>query len=69
MMRQLSTIAAGMSLAVLAGAASSPDKYTVKIPDGLALAEVKGYESWEVVSASHPVGGPERTGICHRNPW
>jgi hypothetical protein len=51
-------IAAGVALGVLACAAlAAPDKYTVKVPDGLALSEVKGYETWELVSASHPVGG------------
>ncbi len=29
-----------------------PDKYTVKVPGGLAFSEFKGYESWQVVSAS-----------------
>jgi hypothetical protein len=41
-------------LAVLAGAAiSAPDKYTVKVPGGLAFAEFRGYEAWEVISLSH----------------
>src|SRR5215467_4833812 len=29
------------------------DKYTVKVPGGLAFSEFKGYESWEMISASH----------------
>jgi cytochrome P460 len=28
------------------------DKYTVKVPNGLAFAEFRGYESWQVVSIS-----------------
>jgi Cytochrome P460 len=44
-----------VSLAVLAtGAAiSAQDKYTVKVPGGLAFSEFKGYESWETISVSH----------------
>jgi hypothetical protein len=45
-----------VSLAVLAaGAAISAarDKYTVKVPNGLAFSEFKGYESWETISVSH----------------
>jgi hypothetical protein len=29
------------------------DKYTLKIPEGLAFSEFKGYETWQVVSLSH----------------
>jgi len=32
---------------------SAQDKYTVKAPDGLAFADFRGYESWQVVSVSH----------------
>jgi Cytochrome P460 len=53
-------ISAGITatLAVLAtGAAiSAQDKDTVKVPGGLAFSEFKGYESWQVISASN--GGP-----------
>ncbi len=45
-----------ISLAVLAsGAAISagPDKYTVKVPDGVAFSEFRGYESWPVIAVSH----------------
>jgi hypothetical protein len=31
----------------------SKDKYTLKVPGGLAFSEFKGYESWQVVSISH----------------
>ena len=33
--------------------AKSADKYTVKVPGGLAFSEFKGYESWETISVSH----------------
>src|SRR5262245_58665967 len=32
---------------------TGPDKYTVKVPGGLAFSEFRGYESWQVVSISH----------------
>jgi hypothetical protein len=45
------------AFALTAGwALSAPDKYTVKVPGGLAFSEFRGYESWEVVSVSQ--GGP-----------
>jgi hypothetical protein len=47
-----------VSLAVLAtGAAiSAQDKYTVKVPSGIAFAEFKGYESWPVIAVSEAGG-------------
>ena len=43
-----------VALAVLAtGAAiSAQDRYTVKVPNGLAFSEFRGYESWPVISIS-----------------
>ena len=43
-----------LALAVLAtGAAiSAQDKYTLKVPNGLAFSEFRGYESWQVISVS-----------------
>jgi len=32
---------------------STQDKYTLKVPNGLAFSEFKGYESWPVISLSH----------------
>jgi hypothetical protein len=37
-------------LAVLATAAQ--DKYSVRVPGGLAFSEFRGYESWQLVSIS-----------------
>jgi mono/diheme cytochrome c family protein len=34
-------------------AASAQDKYSLKVPGGLAFAEFRGYESWPVISLSH----------------
>ena len=40
-------------LAVLGALAlSAQDKYTVKVPGGLAFSEFRGYEAWQVVSIS-----------------
>jgi hypothetical protein len=35
-----------------ASIASAQDKYTVKVPGGLAFSEFKGYEGWHLVSIS-----------------
>ena len=41
-------------LAVVSGAAiSAQDKFAVQVPGGLAFAEFKGYENWQVISVSH----------------
>jgi hypothetical protein len=41
-------------LAVFVGgrAMSAQDKYTLKVPNGLAFSEFKGYEGWQVISIS-----------------
>ena len=39
-------------LAVLGLAISAQDKYTVKVPGGLAFSEFKGYEGWQAISLS-----------------
>src|SRR6185436_21008366 len=31
---------------------AAQDKYTVKVPNGLAFSEFRGYEAWQVVSIS-----------------
>jgi cytochrome c553 len=35
------------------GAVSTQDKYTLKIPNGLAFSEFRGYEGWQVIAVSH----------------
>ena len=45
-----------LSLSVLGAGGSSADendKYTLKVPGGLAFSEFKGYESWQTISVSH----------------
>ena len=36
----------------LALAAQSQDRYTLKVPGGLAFSEFRGYESWQLISIS-----------------
>ena len=51
-------VALAVSIAVAAGPAAetSHDKYTVKVPGGLAFSEFKGYEDWQLVSVSQDNG-------------
>ncbi len=48
----VAVIAVGIS-SVTPATAAPEDKYKVQVPGGLAFAEFKGYESWEVVAISH----------------
>jgi hypothetical protein len=54
----LISVGIAVALAVLAtGAAiSAQDKYTLKVPKGLAFAEFKGYEGWQTVAVSYNGG-------------
>jgi Cytochrome P460 len=47
------TVICAVSLAVGGIAFAAQDKYTVKVPGGLAFSEFRGYESWQVVAISH----------------
>ena len=47
---------AAVWLVALGGFISAQDKYTVKVPGGLAFAEFKGYESWQAISISRTKG-------------
>jgi hypothetical protein len=52
----LLSLSIAILLAVFAsGAAISAarDKYSVKVPNGLAFSEFRGYESWQVIAVSH----------------
>jgi hypothetical protein len=47
------TIIFAVTLAVLGERAiSAQDKYSVKVPDGLAFSEFKGYETWQIIAVS-----------------
>jgi hypothetical protein len=39
-------------LAVFGMVISAQDKYTVKVPGGLAFSEFRGYEGWQAISIS-----------------
>ena len=46
-------IATTAVLAAAGGTAfSAQDRYTLKVPDGLAFSEFRGYEKWQVVAVS-----------------
>jgi hypothetical protein len=62
-----SSVALAATLAIAADAPAKPkqDKYTVKVPGGLAFSEFKGYESWQVVSVSH---NPKGMAVILGNP-
>jgi len=52
-LRAVSAAAFGLVLAVLSGMAlAQQDKYTLRVPGGLAFSEFRGYEGWQVVSTS-----------------
>jgi hypothetical protein len=45
--------ATALVLAVVSGMAiSAQDKYTVKLPDGVAFSDFRGYEDWQLISSS-----------------
>ena len=52
--KRMLTIAAitGVFAVVGGWAMSAQDKYTLKVPNGLAFSEFRGYEAWQVVSIS-----------------
>jgi hypothetical protein len=57
MKRQRIAISVAITLALTilaAGAAiSEQDRYTVKVPNGLAFSEFRGYEGWQPIAISH----------------
>ena len=46
------SILAGVLAAVGGRAIGAQDKYTVKVPGGLAMSEFRGYEGWQAISYS-----------------
>ena len=63
----IGAVAVALAIAgISANYAEGKDKYTLKVPGGLAFSEFKGYESWQTISVSHNgpvmaviVGNPE----------
>jgi hypothetical protein len=61
--RTSAIVTAAVVLAVLGPlTVLAQDKYTLEIPDGLAFSEFRGYETWQVVSVSHPAADSEMSG-------
>ena len=51
--RVVSAAALGIALAVLGGRVfGAQDKYTLRVPNGLAFSDFRGYENWQVVAVS-----------------
>src|SRR5262245_65850895 len=51
-------IVISVSAAVLASIAlAAQDKYTVRVPNGLAFSEFRGYENWQDVAVSKTENG------------
>src|SRR3984885_6391083 len=47
------SVAAALGALAIGAAFSAQDRYTLKIPGGLAFSEFKGYETWETIAISH----------------
>src|SRR5258708_250440 len=49
------TVIIAVVLVVLVGGRviSAEDKYSLKVPNGLAFSEFKGYDGWQTISISH----------------
>jgi hypothetical protein len=55
MNRAITTLCLLMTSAIVVSvvlAAQSPDRFTLKTPNGIAFAEFKGYEAWQVIAPS-----------------
>ena len=53
--RNVPVITIAALLAALGGMVlAAQDKYTVQVPNGLALSECRGYDDWPAVAVSHP---------------
>lgn len=49
---RLTTASIAVLLAAVGAAVPAQDKYTLKVPNGLAFSEFKGYEDWTTVAVS-----------------
>ncbi len=47
------TITLSLAALAVAAAMAAQDRYSVKVPNGLAFSEFRGYELWQVISISH----------------
>ncbi len=46
-------VATGLVAVCTEAAMSAQDRYTLKVPNGLAFSEFKGYETWQVIAVSN----------------
>jgi hypothetical protein len=46
-------LAVSIALVAVSSATAAQDKYTVKVPGGLAFSEFRGYEGWQAIAVSH----------------
>ena len=49
-------ISASIAVLAVGVAISAQDKYTVRVPNGLAFSEFRGYEDWPVIAISENEG-------------
>src|SRR4029077_5291283 len=47
------TYASILGILATGAAISAQDRYSLKVPGGLAFSEFKGYETWQAISVSH----------------
>src|SRR6476620_707782 len=50
------SISASIAILAIGAAISAQDKYTLQVPNGLALSEFRGYEDWPVIAISENEG-------------
>jgi hypothetical protein len=50
------TAITGLFAVIGSWAIAAQDKYTVKVPNGLAFSDFRGYEDWQAVGPSHTDG-------------
>ena len=63
--RAVLIVVIALSCLVGIGLWAQQDKYTLKVPGGLAFSDFKGYESWQAVSISH---GESAVAVILANP-
>ena len=44
------------SVLVVSAAVAAQDRFTLKVPNGIAFSEFKGYDTWQVIAPSQPNG-------------
>jgi Cytochrome P460 len=55
-MLRIAGIAASVAVLTAGVALSAQDRYSLKVPGGLAFSEFKGYEGWQSIAVSHNGG-------------